>query len=127
MEWTVKPGSLPYREAETLIGLANGQTSKEMARDAHVSPTTINQAVGSLAHRFRLHTTKRTLVVAEAIKRGFLQSTAALLVLAFTTALATDGDIDARRNSTRLNVRLTRTVRHQRRDIELPFDLQLAA
>lgn len=124
MEWTAT-NTLPIRQRETLVGLAQGKTTKELAKEAHVSPAAINQAVVNLANQLRLHTTKRALIVAEACARGWLQSTAALLLIAVLLQFITDNQTEFRRPPR--TARVMRTVRAGRRDLKLPFDLELAA
>jgi len=129
MDWIVEKGTLPYRQAATLEGVAQGKPTKLIASEAGVSTTVINSALSTLATRMHLPRVKRELIVAEAIKRGLLRSTAALLVVCFIShAIADLSEFNARRSSTRLVTRTVRTVRVRGRDWDLPLDIdELAA
>lgn len=124
MEWTAT-NTLPPRQRETLIGLATGKTSKELARDAGVSPRAIDNAVFELAHKLRLHTSKRALIVAEACARGWLRTTAAMLLVALSFQAVTNNQEQDMRLTSR-TARTTRIVRIRNRELEVPFDIELA-
>lgn len=95
MNWHITE-QLPARQASTLKGLCEGKTTKEMAKDAGVSSAVINDAVRALAHRLRLHTAKRALIVAEASARGWARTVIAVLLVAMINQLATSNAPDMR-------------------------------
>lgn len=111
--WTVPKGALPYRQAQTLAGIAAGKTNKEMAAEAGVKPATIEQAVTTLFYRLRIVKGRRAVLVAEAIRTGLLQSVSLLLLVAITLQAATGGDIErpTRRQSGIRTLRIVKTGR----------------
>ena len=113
--WTVQKNALPYRQAQVLSGCANGLTDKEMAEEAGVKPSVIHGTVNTLFFKFRLGRGKRAALVAEAIRRGFLQSGAVMMLLLFVQVLS-GPDLDWRRtkNPTRTRPVSTRIVRRGR-------------
>lgn len=112
--WTVPKGMLPYRQAQVLSGIANGMTDKEMAEQAGVKPCVIHGTVNTLFFKLRLGKGRRAALVAEAIRGGFLQS-AALMVLLLLVQVITGPDLDWRRNQNPSRVRPV-AVRMARRD-----------
>ena len=108
MNWQIQE-KLPYRQAETLIGLLEGKTTKEIAKDAGVSPATVNDAVNTLAHRLRLHRIKRALIVAEALERGWVKASLSLVLVALTAQLFSGSIPDARPNSRTARTSQSRT------------------
>ena len=102
---------LPYRQRETLEGLARGLTSQQMADEAGVTKSVIESAKKTLAHRMRLPTAKATRIVSEAIKRGWVK--ALMLMLSTSIALAPYDHVERTYKSQRLAARIYRacTVR----------------
>lgn len=74
---------LSLRELQCVLGIAAGRTSKELARDLDMQPSTVDKRV--LAATTKLGITRRTALVAEAFKRGILAH--AVFVLAALTCL----------------------------------------
>ena len=116
--WNVEKGLLPYRQAQTLEGIAAGKTNNEMATEAGVSKATIEKAVSTLFFKMKMDKGKRALLVANAIQQGVLTSTAAMLLVAICINTIAQADIEMRRSSTRLTTRVqvrnTRTGRNGR-------------
>lgn len=113
--WIVEKGALPYRQAQVMAGIANGLTDKEMAEQAGVKPSVIHGTVNTLFYKFKLGRGRRAALVAEAIRSGFLQSGAVMMLLLFVQVLS-GPDLDWRRakNPTRTRPVSTRIVRRGR-------------
>lgn len=80
---------LAVRELQCVLGIAAGQSSKELARDLGVQPDSIKKRV--LSATTKLGVLKRTQLVAEAIRRGVISPAVALaLLLAAHGTLAPD-------------------------------------
>ena len=78
--WTGHLGmSLALRELQCVLGIASGQTSKELARDLGVQPESIKKRV--LAASTKLGVTRRAQLVAEAMRKGVISPMAASLAL----------------------------------------------
>ncbi|MFU6375182.1 response regulator transcription factor [Metapseudomonas otitidis] len=58
------------RELRCLLAIAAGETDKQAALEAGISPRTVKGAVERVMHK--LHTYKRTALVAEAFRRGII-------------------------------------------------------
>jgi|SRR5690554_4816062 len=108
MNWQITE-PLPRRQAATLLGLFEGKTTKEIAKEAGVSPAVINDAVCTLAHRLRLHSTKRALIVAQSAARGWVRASLSLVLVALTVQLCTSSIHDARPNSRTVRTTQTRS------------------
>lgn len=122
---------LPNGQARAVLGVANGMTSKEIAQMFGVSPGTINQQLNQVREKLNGNydnTGKRSWVVTEAIRRGWLSPlTVFLFIGSMLFGLANDVEQEIRRSSTRLNTRTvaSRMVRGRRtREI---FDTDLLA
>lgn len=119
--WNVEKGILPYRQAQTLEGIAAGKSDKEMAIEAGVSKAAIEQAVSTLFFKLKLGKGKRALLVANAIQQGVLTTTAAMLLVAICVNTVAQADIEMRRSSTRLTTRVqvrnTRAGRNGRKGL----------
>ena len=69
--WTGHLGmGLALRELQCVLGIAMGQTSKELARDLGVQPESIKKRV--LAASTKLGVTRRAQLVAEAMRKGVI-------------------------------------------------------
>ncbi|MDP2505412.1 LuxR C-terminal-related transcriptional regulator [Oceanobacter sp. 3_MG-2023] len=122
--YTTTPGVLPYRQAQTLAGIANGLTNKEMAAEAGISTSVIKNAVNDLFFKFHLSKGKRSLLVAEAMRTGCLTTKLLLVVCLFVSAVQDDQTERVQRRSTsRLTVRTLRTVRSGRKEAPYWSDL----
>lgn len=78
--WTGHLGmGLALRELQCVLGIAMGQTSKELARDLGVQPESIKKRV--LAASTKLGVTRRAQLVAEAMRKGVISPLAATLAL----------------------------------------------
>lgn len=78
--WTGHLGmGLALRELQCVLGIAMGQTSKELARDLGVHPESIKKRV--LAASTKLGVTRRAQLVAEAMRKGVISPLAATLAL----------------------------------------------
>lgn len=115
--WTVQKNALPYRQAQVLSGCANGLTDKEMAEEAGVKPSVIHGTVNTLFFKFRLGRGKRAALVAEAIRRGFLQSGAVLLLVLGVQIVKADCS-DWRRSSTRIAARTPQSARARKQEFD---------
>lgn len=113
--WTVQKGALPYRQAQVIAGIANGLTDAEIAEEAGIQKTVVSHTVSTLFYKFGLGRGRRAALVAEAIRSGFLQSSAVMMLLLFVQVLS-GPDIDWRRtkNPTRTRPVSTRIVRRGR-------------
>jgi DNA-binding CsgD family transcriptional regulator len=93
--YTTTPGALPYRQAATLSGIANGLTNKEIAAEAGISINVVKNSIDTLFFKFRLNRGKRSLLVAEAMRLGVLRAINFLLLVAVTAcALNPPTDIE---------------------------------
>lgn len=69
--WTGHLGmGLALRELQCVLGIASGQTSKELARDLGVQPDSIKKRV--LAASTKLGVTRRAQLVSEAMRKGVI-------------------------------------------------------
>ncbi|MDI2594081.1 LuxR C-terminal-related transcriptional regulator [Pseudomonas sp. 681] len=90
---------LALRELQCVLGIAMGQTSKELARDLGVQPESIKKRV--LAASTKLGVTRRAQLVAEAMRQGVISPLAATLalVLAVHGMIGDDQMLRVRRGS----------------------------
>lgn len=98
--WTGHLGmGLALRELQCVLGIASGQTSKELARDLGVQPESIKKRV--LAASTKLGVTRRAQLVAEAMRKGVISPMAATLalVLAIHGMIGDDQMLRVRRGS----------------------------
>lgn len=114
--WTGHLGmGLAARELQCVLGIAMGQTSKELARDLGVQPESIKKRV--LAASTKLGVTRRAHLVAEAMRKGVISpvATTLALVLAIHSMVGDDQLLkvrrgpDERRIETRVAVRRVET------------------
>lgn len=84
------------RELRCLLAIAAGETDKQAAQSAGISPRTVKGAVERVMHK--LHTYKRTALVAEAFRRGLI-TPALCAVLAAHAVIAEHHDEMNRRPS----------------------------
>lgn len=110
--WTGHLGmGLALRELQCVLGIASGQTSKELARDLGVHPESIKKRV--LAASTKLGVTRRAQLVAEAMRKGVISPLAATLALVLSIhgmaddehALKTRRGTNERKVETRVAVR----------------------
>lgn len=81
--WTGHLGmGLALRELQCVLGIAMGQTSKELARDLGVQPESIKKRV--LAASTKLGVTRRAQLVAEAMRKGVISPLIVLLCMVLT-------------------------------------------
>jgi len=120
--------ALPESQARAVLGIANGWTSKEIARMFGISPGTVDNKLNVLKERLHGNydnTGKRGWVVAECIRRGWISP---LIVLVFigsiVTSIAADSQIDMRRTSNRLSGRsvASRMVRGRKTREAIDFE-----
>lgn len=98
--WTGHLGmGLALRELQCVLGIASGQTSKELARGLGVQPESIKKRV--LAASTKLGVTRRAQLVAEAMRKGVISPMAATLalVLAIHGMIGDDQMLRVRRSS----------------------------
>lgn len=98
--WTGHLGmGLALRELQCVLGIASGQTSKELARDLGVQPESIKKRV--LSASTKLGVTRRAQLVAEAMRKGVISPMAATLalVLAIHGMIGDDQMLRVRRGS----------------------------
>lgn len=90
---------LAMRELQCVLGIAVGQTSKELARDLGVQPESIKKRV--LSASTKLGVTRRAQLVAEAMRKGVISPLAATLalVLAIHGMIGDDHMLRVRRGS----------------------------
>ena len=106
---------LPFAQGEVLLGLANGLTNKEIARQRGVSPSTINSILTQIREKLSgklVATGKRAWIVAEAIHRGWLSPLMVMICISSVLGSMMDTDIEMRRTSNRLTA--SRMVRAKR-------------
>ncbi|ARB29735.1 regulatory LuxR family protein [Pseudomonas tolaasii NCPPB 2192] len=85
--WTGHLGmGLALRELQCVLGIAMGQTSKELARDLGVQPESIKKRV--LAASTKLGVTRRAQLVAEAMRLGVISPMVILLCMILTAQQA---------------------------------------
>ena len=85
--WTGHLGmGLALRELQCVLGIASGQTSKELARDLGVQPESIKKRV--LAASTKLGVTRRAQLVAEAVRKGVISPLVILLCMVITAQQA---------------------------------------
>ena len=85
--WTGHLGmGLALRELQCVLGIAMGQTSKELARDLGVQPESIKKRV--LAASTKLGVTRRAQLVAEAMRKGVISPLIVLMCLIITAQQA---------------------------------------
>ena len=125
MQSTWQANQLPYRQAQVIEDMANGMTYDECAEHRGISRSVVNSTIQSLFYKFGLGRGNKTKLVAEAIRRGVLTSTAfMLLICVLVNMMAGIDDWQARRNSTRLNTRISRTIRIRGREHLIDDDYQ---
>ncbi|MCH2040313.1 MAG: hypothetical protein MK185_06730 [Saccharospirillaceae bacterium] len=125
MQNTWQATRLPYRQAQVIEDMANGMTYDECAEHRGISRSVVNGTIQTLFYKFGLSRGNKAKLVAEAIRQGVLTSTAAMLVICVLVNMMAGIDgWQARRNSSRLNTRITRTVRLRGRDQLIEDDLQ---
>lgn len=96
--WTGFLGrELSLREVQCVLGIACGQTSKELARDLGVQPDSIKKRV--LSATTKLGVTRRAQLVAVAMQKGLISpiATALALVLALHSMIGDDHMLRIRR------------------------------
>lgn len=85
--WTGHLGmGLALRELQCVLGIAMGQTSKELARELGVQPESIKKRV--LAASTKLGVTRRAQLVAEAMRKGVISPLIVLMCLVITAQQA---------------------------------------
>ena len=85
--WTGHLGmGLAMRELQCVLGIASGQTSKELARDLGVQPESIKKRV--LSASTKLGVTRRAQLVAEAMRKGVISPLIVLLCMVLTAQQA---------------------------------------
>lgn len=78
--WTGHLGmGLALRELQCVLGIAMGQTSKELARELGVQPESIKKRV--LAASTKLGVTRRAQLVAEAMRKGVISPLVIMLCM----------------------------------------------
>ena len=124
--------TFPRAQSRALIGLANGLTSKEIARDAGVSPNTINNTLGQIREKWGKNYErkgKRAWLVSEAIRRGILIPCTPVFMILFMTCIVMASNlfsIELRRTSNRLAARTiaSRMVKGKRTQEALTVDFE---
>ncbi|MEE1922654.1 LuxR C-terminal-related transcriptional regulator [Pseudomonas sp. 148P] len=99
---------LAPRELEALLGVAQGMTAKEIARQMHIAQGTVVNRIESAM--FKLGVAKRTAAVAEAMRRGVI-SPLCILLAGFIAMHAMLDDGDPMRRDRRVPERRTAQVR----------------
>lgn len=99
---------LAPRELEALLGVAQGMTAKEIARQMHIAQGTVVNRIESAM--FKLGVAKRTAAVAEAMRRGVI-SPLCILLAGFIAMHAMLDDGDPMRRDRRAPERRTAQVR----------------
>lgn len=96
--WQGKLGlGLAERELVCILAVASGFTDKQIAQRDGRSPRSVKGRIESAMHKLGAY--KRSALVAEAMRRGFISPTAALaILLAFHGVMAEDPMARVRRN-----------------------------
>jgi len=111
-QWQGRLGmGLARRELECVLGLARGQTHKEMARDMAIAPMTVTKRVSSAM--FKLGVARAPQLVAEAMKRQIISPLCMMLAALVVAHAALDED--PMRRDRRAPERRTAQVRVLRR------------
>lgn len=98
--WTGFLGrELSLREVQCVLGIAGGQTSKELARELGVQPDSIKKRV--LSATTKLGVTRRAQLVAVAMQKGLISpvATALAMLLVIHGMMADDVAVRVRRGS----------------------------
>ena len=107
--WTGHLGKgLAPRELEALLGVAQGMTAKEIARQMQIAQGTVVNRIESAM--FKLGVAKRTAAVAEAMRRGVI-SPLCFILAGFIAMHAMIDDSDPMRRDRRVPERRTAQVR----------------
>lgn len=107
--WTGHLGKgLAPRELEALLGVAQGMTAKEIARQMQIAQGTVVNRIESAM--FKLGVAKRTAAVAEAMRRGVI-SPLCFILAGFIAMHAMIDDSDPMRRDRRAPERRTAQVR----------------
>lgn len=96
--WNGKLGlGLAERELACLLGVASGQSDKQIAQRDGLSPRSIKGRIESAMHKLNVY--KRPALVAEAMRRGLISpiATALALVLAVHAVIGDDPSMRNRR------------------------------
>lgn len=93
--WTGFLGrELSLREVQCVLGIASGQTSKELARELGVQPDSIKKRV--LSATTKLGVTRRAQLVAVSMQKGLISPVATTLALLLTLNTVTGDDVALR-------------------------------
>lgn len=93
--WTGFLGrELSLREVQCVLGIASGQTSKELARELGVQPDSIKKRV--LSATTKLGVTRRAQLVAVSIQKGLISPVATTLALLLTLNTVIGDDVALR-------------------------------
>jgi len=93
--WTGFLGrELSLREVQCVLGIASGQTSKELARELGVQPDSIKKRV--LSASTKLGVTRRAQLVAVSMQKGLISPVATTLALLLTLYTVTGDDVALR-------------------------------
>lgn len=88
---------LAERELQCVLGVAQGQSSKELGRDLGIAADTVKKRVASAM--FKLQVNRRAALVGEAMRRGLISPAAILAaILAVHGAMSDDQFLRARRS-----------------------------
>lgn len=96
--WTGFLGrELSLREVQCVLGIASGQTSKELARELGVQPDSIKKRV--LSATTKLGVTRRAQLVAVSMQKGLISpvATTLALLMALNTVIGDDVALRIRR------------------------------
>ncbi|MFT0867918.1 response regulator transcription factor [Pseudomonas sp. CAM1A] len=93
--WTGFLGrELSLREVQCVLGIASGQTSKELARELGVQPDSIKKRV--LSATTKLGVTRRAQLVAVSMQKGLISPVATTLALLLTLNTVIGDDVALR-------------------------------
>lgn len=93
--WTGFLGrELSLREVQCVLGIASGQTSKELARELGVQPDSIKKRV--LSATTKLGVTRRAQLVAVSMQKGLISPVATTLALLLTLYAVIGDDVALR-------------------------------
>lgn len=97
---------LAERELQCVLGVAQGQSSKELGRDLGIAADSVKKRIASAM--FKLQVNRRAALVGEAMRRGLISpaATALALVLVIHGLMADDVALRVRRGSGEKRVEL---------------------
>lgn len=110
---------LAERELQCVLGVAQGQSSKELGRDLGIAADSVKKRIASAM--FKLQVNRRAALVGEAMRRGLISpaATALALVLVIHGLMADDVALRVRRGSGEKRVELRVAARRVEQQLQV--------